>query len=346
MRIIGLCFAVFALFTAPPAAGQPSGNEVFSDLLACDPIEDAEQRLACYDNVLQQYKLRFGVIEGEPEELQAESRGRSVDSRGRASRSSPAGSRSGAGGETRGDETAGRRAGGAGGASGRGAGRRNAAAATSPAQLDLPHETTITGFNANQQGDYRLRIAEGFVFEKAGGPEFSQDPSGKTVTLSKNFMGNWRLAVPGESQELWVSPVDTDASPASAGDREGSRGRAGGSRQDRTPGDGGAEAANAASGDESGEARGSRGSTGRVTSPEDVELPHETKVTGYNANQRGDFRLRTAEGFVFEKAGGPDLSEDPSGKTVTLKKNFMGNWRLEVPGESRQIWVTPVRGDD
>jgi len=337
MRILGLSVALLGLLAVSPAAAQPSGSDVFSDLLACDPLRDPGERLTCYDSVLRQYKIRFGLLEGSPDELEAEARSRRTMPRGAVARNPVAPPRADAV-EEREEAPAETRP-----SAPRPTERTRRVA--SPEEFDLPHETTVTAYNANQRGDFRLRVAEGFVFEKAGGPSFSEDPSGKTVTLTKNFLGNWRMEVPGESRQIWVRPVETEGSQARADAGSGSArsaDRAAGGR--RSPG-GEDTARPAASGDAANDPS-ARRSSGRTASPEDFDLPHETTVTAYNANQRGDFRLRVAEGFVFEKAGGPSFSEDPSGKTVTLTKNFLGNWRLEVPGESRQLWVRPVRQDD
>jgi len=206
--------------------------------------------------------------------------------------------------------------------------------------LELPVETLITGYNANSRGDFRLRIAEGFVFEDAGGPGFSEDPNGKTVTLSKNFLGNWRMEVPGEAQLIWLRPVET--SPGGAGRSAAERSAPPEGSTASRSGDSSAGDTRNAGRDGAREGAGSSASSAPPRSVSDLDLPHETRITGYNANARGDFRLRTAEGFIFEDAGGTGFTEDPTGKTVTLTKNFLGNWRMEVPGEAQLVWIRPV----
>lgn len=82
----------------------------------------------------------------------------------------------------------------------------------------------------------------------------------------------------------------------------------------------------------------------RVTSAEDLSLPHRTRIDSFASNRRGDYRFRIGEGIVFERAGGPGVpSADLTGARVTLSKNFLGQWRAEVEGQSRELWVSPVR---
>jgi hypothetical protein len=82
----------------------------------------------------------------------------------------------------------------------------------------------------------------------------------------------------------------------------------------------------------------------RVTSAEDLSLPHRTRIDSFASNRRGDYRFRIGEGIVFERAGGPGVpTEDLTGAAVTLSKNFLGQWRAEVEGRPRELWVSPVR---
>lgn len=82
----------------------------------------------------------------------------------------------------------------------------------------------------------------------------------------------------------------------------------------------------------------------RVTSAEDLSLPYRTRIDSFASNRRGDYRFRIGEGIVFERAGGPGVpSADLSGAAVTLSKNFLGQWRAEVEGQPRELWVSPLR---
>ncbi|GER06254.1 hypothetical protein GCM10007972_09680 [Iodidimonas muriae] len=42
---------------------------VVSDFLGCDPLIIPAERLACYDTVLKQYKLKYGLIDGSPDAI-------------------------------------------------------------------------------------------------------------------------------------------------------------------------------------------------------------------------------------------------------------------------------------
>jgi len=328
-------FTAFLLSVASlPAGAQPDGAEIFSELLACDPMTDPTQRLACYDAVLKQYKVRFGLLEGRAEEFAAQ-RPPTAPVRQQQPRrpAVPPAQVS----QVPLDDLSGRPDGGRAARSSpsRPTSSQAMEQPASPSDLDLPYETRITGYNANARGDFRLQIAEGFIFQDADGPGFSEDPTGKTVTLTKNFFGNWRIEVPGEGQLVWVKPLDREGG---AEERPRRRTTASQSSPPRE-----SDSGSAAS---SGAPRQAASSTspGPAQHPADLDLPHETRITGYNANARGDFRLRIAEGFIFEDADGPGFSEDPTGKTVTLTKNFFGNWRIEVPGEGQRVWVKPVSG--
>lgn len=82
----------------------------------------------------------------------------------------------------------------------------------------------------------------------------------------------------------------------------------------------------------------------RVTSAEDLSLPFRTHIDSFASNRRGDYRFRIGEGIVFERAGGPGVPEaDLTGAAVTLSKNFLGQWRAEVEGQPRELWVSPIR---
>lgn len=82
----------------------------------------------------------------------------------------------------------------------------------------------------------------------------------------------------------------------------------------------------------------------RVTSAEDLSLPYRTRIDSFASNRRGDYRFRIDEGIVFERAGGPGVpSADLTGAAVTFSKNFLGQWRAEVEGHPRELWVSPIR---
>lgn len=81
----------------------------------------------------------------------------------------------------------------------------------------------------------------------------------------------------------------------------------------------------------------------REAGPDDLDLPLETEITRFGMNSAGDFRLKIREGWIFERAGGPPAEEDMTGRTVTLEKNFMGNWRMTLPDQKRPYWIAPMQ---
>jgi len=83
----------------------------------------------------------------------------------------------------------------------------------------------------------------------------------------------------------------------------------------------------------------------REATLEDIGLPLETRVTAFNMNRRGDFLLKIEEGWVFRRASGPPAPGDLTGQTVVLEKNFLGNWRLQIPSRVKPLWVKPVEGE-
>jgi len=211
---------VMLAMTVLPALAQ-SDTDVLSDFLACDAIEAPADRLTCFETTLKLYKIRYGLLRSDPDSLAREDRNRPNRSglpgavrRGDVDSGAlpPLDGRSAARSDDRGGERAGDAAAPRGGRVSPGdrvsRGREVTRAATVE-DLPVPLETEIIGYNGDDRGDrFKLRIAEGWVFEDAGGPGFSTDPTGKTVTLTKNFLGNWRMIVPGESQQVWVKPVN------------------------------------------------------------------------------------------------------------------------------------------
>lgn len=82
----------------------------------------------------------------------------------------------------------------------------------------------------------------------------------------------------------------------------------------------------------------------QVASAEDLSLPYRTRIDSFASNRRGDYRFRISEGIEFERASGPSVpSADLTGAAVTLSKNFLGQWRAEVEGQPRELWVSPLR---
>lgn len=81
-----------------------------------------------------------------------------------------------------------------------------------------------------------------------------------------------------------------------------------------------------------------------ITSAEDLSLPYRTRIDSFASNRRGDYRFRIGEGIVFERAGGPGVpAADLTGAAVTLSKNFLGQWRADVEGQPRELWISPIR---
>lgn len=223
----GVILLAAAAMGATPAMAQ-SNTDVLSDFLACDAIDAPADRLTCFETTLKLYKIRYGLLRSDPESLARSDRARPDRSLGadRGRRAGqpgavprgevgsgalpPLGGRSAARSEDReaddGDSTAPR--GSRVSPGDRVTRGREVTRAATVEDLPVPLETEITGYNGDDRGRFKLRIAEGWVFEDAGGPGFSEDPTGKTITLTKNFLGNWRMQVPGESQQVWVKPAD------------------------------------------------------------------------------------------------------------------------------------------
>ncbi|WP_281300702.1 MULTISPECIES: hypothetical protein [unclassified Iodidimonas] len=77
--------------------------------------------------------------------------------------------------------------------------------------LELPLETTITAFNMNKRGDFKLQIAEGWIFARSDGPTPpNTDLTGASVVLEKNFLGNWRMSIPDMKKPLWIKPDERE----------------------------------------------------------------------------------------------------------------------------------------
>lgn len=213
MRPIVPVMMMMAAVSAMPAAAR---EDVVSDLLDCGRLEDPERRLACFDGLAEKYRPEAAARPesadsrepgAQPDEGRAVSGGpREKPAPGPGSEAEPSapadGRRAGPAGE---------RAAGEAGTSTAPSGEAGAAESvriTSPEDLALPHETRITTFKANRRGDYRFRIEEGLVFERTGGPRFPMDDlTGADITLSKNFLGQWRARVDGRGRELSVRPV-------------------------------------------------------------------------------------------------------------------------------------------
>ncbi|WP_150007438.1 hypothetical protein [Iodidimonas nitroreducens] len=77
--------------------------------------------------------------------------------------------------------------------------------------LELPLETTITAYNRNKRGDFKLQIAEGWIFARSDGPTPpNTDLTGASVVLEKNFLGNWRMTIPDMKKPLWIKPDERE----------------------------------------------------------------------------------------------------------------------------------------
>lgn len=66
-------FLLGALFLASPVSAQ---EDVVSDFLSCDPLVIPAERLTCFDSILKQYKLRYGLLKGDVQSLASENRQR------------------------------------------------------------------------------------------------------------------------------------------------------------------------------------------------------------------------------------------------------------------------------
>lgn len=206
LMIAGMLAAVLA--GAPAAEAQ---DEVAEALQECREIPEAGKRLACFDALADQFGSRrkistepaeaaSGVPDAGDERVAAEPAG---PDDGEASPKAPAPEEETATKEAESEVAS------------SGPADREAAPAPSRSKrvttaddLSLPYEGRIKAFAANARGDYRFRISEGILFKRAGGPGLpSADLTGSAVTLSKNFLGQWRARVEGQPRELWVSPV-------------------------------------------------------------------------------------------------------------------------------------------
>lgn len=204
-RLIFLAILALMLVTPLPATAQ---DAPVAALLDCRQIADPERRLACFDKLADEYQSGPGQTR-KPEAAEADGPG-AVDER-------VAGESAAADDAESPEETQDPApdAAAAGAEAGMVSGDRDAAPeparperVVSADDLSLPHRGRIEAFTANRRGDFRFRIVEGIVFERAGGPGVpSSDLTGAEVTLSKNFLGQWRARVEGHSRELWVSPV-------------------------------------------------------------------------------------------------------------------------------------------
>lgn len=203
-RTINLGILMCLLAPAAPATAQ---DAVVLELLACGRIDDAEKRLACFDALAGQYESGAApttgdqgarATEGRPEgrETPAPRAGEDVTTRVPAG---PDATRSTTGpGQPATTQTP----------AGRERETTPAREITRAEDLSVPHQTRIKAFAANRRGDYRFRIEEGFLFERAGGPKLQgEDLAGATLTLDKNFLGQWRARVDGRARELWIRPV-------------------------------------------------------------------------------------------------------------------------------------------
>lgn len=202
-----ILLGILALVLATPRATTAQNGPVAA-LLECRQISDPERRLACFDNLAEEYSPAVGKTP-EPEAPEASDR-EPVDDRvadesvvvddadSPERMQAPAPDAADAESE-----------------SGVDSGDRDSAPApagperiTTADELSLPHRGRIEAFSANRRGDYRFRISAGIVFERAGGPGVpSSDLTGADVTLSKNFLGQWRARVEGQPRELWIRPV-------------------------------------------------------------------------------------------------------------------------------------------
>lgn len=178
------------------ALAQENDADALADFMACGRIDDAQDRLDCFDRVHARLTpAPPTAADNAPaqENRQADNRDATAQRQGRQAVTNRVERQ-----ETTRDTTQRREQAAPGGRVMRDAG---------PDDLDLPLETEITRFGMNSSGDYRLQIREGWVFERAGGPPAQEDMTGRTVTLEKNFMGNWRMKLPDEKRPYWISPL-------------------------------------------------------------------------------------------------------------------------------------------
>lgn len=60
-----------ALLLASPVFAQ---EDAVSDFLSCDPLVIPAERLTCFDSILKQYKLRYGLLKSDAQSLARENR--------------------------------------------------------------------------------------------------------------------------------------------------------------------------------------------------------------------------------------------------------------------------------
>ncbi|GER01066.1 hypothetical protein JCM17845_16890 [Iodidimonas gelatinilytica] len=178
---------------------------VVSDFLGCDPLIIPAERLTCYDTVLKQYKLKYGLIDGSPDAIAKADKARP---RSFPKASTPGAVPQGYVGEERLGNNSDMQTSNARVRQGDIIRGQTIQRAAEPNDLTLPLETTITDFNSNSIGDFRIRIKEGFVFENTGTSRITDgDFSGKSVTLDKNFLGQWRAKIEGYNQKFNIKPA-------------------------------------------------------------------------------------------------------------------------------------------
>ncbi len=201
MRVVlALLASAFLAVAAPAPAVQAQAGlsrDYLAEYLTCDRFAMPRERLACFEAILKLYKLETGRLSGTPDDLVAAER---------ATPALPPGAGAAAGSGMR--------------PSSGSAGVPTAAVVSRGTQVEirrhatvddlpLPFETTVTAFNMNRRGDFRFRIAEGWVFERAYGPDVKESLLGKKITLKKNLFGNWRAVVEGQTKPIWIRPVQT-----------------------------------------------------------------------------------------------------------------------------------------
>ncbi|MGF1605583.1 MAG: hypothetical protein ACFB22_04540 [Rhodothalassiaceae bacterium] len=200
---------VFALAAGSALLGSPAvaQDEVFSDFYACDVVRVPEDRLACFDAVLKKQKLIRGLADGSAESAAAPTYLPARPSR--TVRATPLASIPEAQPPAQIDQPA-----------AKSTPPRQQQAAVQPPQSavgsvwtpdSLPDEfeTTITAFDSNSVGDYKFKIAEGVVFEDAGGQKPRSTLSNKRARFFKNFLGQWRMEVEGVRGVFFIRPVET-----------------------------------------------------------------------------------------------------------------------------------------
>lgn len=210
--LAGLAAAVSWVDVAP-AHADPLESVVY-DLLQCDAVDLPAERLACFERLSRQQKARLGLlsdgtaVEADETETLRGGEGSAVAAMTESQdRVGPASVATGFGSTF--DDTAGealrKRI------SDTYADERRKANRTPLewAASRTPFETTVIAFQSNRSGDFRFRIAEGLVFEWAGGPRLEVPGFRKqAVEISRNSLGQWRLRIPGQTELLWVRPIE------------------------------------------------------------------------------------------------------------------------------------------